>query len=246
MSLLAARERHKQLLASIGRAGVHATFPDDFEYYLCAFELENFEGEVVDMLIFPVMPNQINESHQTLSTVKKGSHAVVSLFNPSFDPFDISINGTFGRKFRILLGDTEPTNAAAFSFTIDDVNEFNAQIKTGYGVTKMLQKIIYRSFELDNENRPYRLYFHNMAFNSSHIVEVKNHTYNQSEYNNMMWDYSVFMTALAPALAVRDESANRSSMINLLKFDNVSKFTNTAAGLVLENFQIAQNRLFNV
>lgn len=218
------------LLRSTGRAMAHGIFKNDFEYYAVSFELLDWKGQVVDMLILPVMPSSISESQPNIANVKKTSSAVVSLYNPSFVPQDISLSGNFGRKFRVLLG-LDTVNAAAFTFNKDALedgsSEFNIGIKTGYGVSKRLQRIFKNALRVDNEGRGYKLIYNNYAFNSSFVVEVMTHRFEQDESKNMIWNYNINMRTLAPAAAIR--GAKASSMVSLLTFSSLQK---AATGLM--------------
>jgi hypothetical protein len=47
------------LIENVGKASVHALFPDEFELYLMALELTDSNGNLIDYLAFPVMPESI-------------------------------------------------------------------------------------------------------------------------------------------------------------------------------------------
>ena len=104
-------DKRNKLIASAGRATLHAQFPNDFEYYAMNLELVDSNDTLISSLTFPVMPNNITESHVSNSTQTKTSNGVVSLYDPSFVPFDINISGSFGRKFTIItmVDDTKVT-----------------------------------------------------------------------------------------------------------------------------------------
>ena len=215
-----ARARFLSLLSSVGRAGLNSMFPNDFEYYACSLELTNSRDEIVDTLVFPVMPSSISENQTPISNEKKTSVGVVSIFNPSFNPYDISINGNFGRKLRLLTNNGITVFNAIRTKVIGEPLEgyegqaFNVEVKTGFGVCKILQKIYVRSQSIDSNGSPYRLYFYNMALNTQNLVVIKNLNFSQDQGNNMIWNYSLSMKAIAPAYAVR--STEKSSVVNLL------------------------------
>jgi hypothetical protein len=244
MAIPEIRNRYGSLLASIGKAAVHSLHPDDFEYYACSFELVDYEGNLVDMLFFPVTPSTISITKPNIANVRKSSSAVISLFNPSFVPFTISLNGNFGRKFRFLVGQ-EDILASAFRFNFRKESEFNVAIKTGYGVTKVLERLLENANSVDDAGRPFRLFFHNQAFNSSHLVEVLQQGFTINERKNFIWDYNITSKALAPALSVRSGDEQKSSLTRLLAFDNVQKGLNLVAGTALEEYQKSKNKLFN-
>ena len=194
-------------VVELGKGALHATAPDNFEYYMCAFELFNGNMENIGFLTFPVMPNNIMETKTSIKTITKTVDAVVTLFNSSFTPRDISIQGTFGRKLRLLLGVkdvSEPISGAGFSFGLE--NELNSAanplIRTGYGVMKIMKNIIDTADVLDNNGMPHFLVFHNYALNTHYIVEVLQNSYSQGIENNMLWFYNIEMKAVAPASSI--------------------------------------------
>lgn len=223
--------------ASSARAYLNALYPEEFEYYLCSLELMDSSGYMDEMLIFPVMPNSIQEVRQSLVNVKKTTSSVVSLTNNTFAPTSISISGTFGRKLRILLGPKQTTNSSAFYFenniSIRSQNvELNTEIKTGYGVTKKMEKMIKKS-----QKEGYLLFFYNFALGNNYLVEVTDMTFQQSMENNMLWNYSVNMKSLANAESVRPGGKDEydKAIKEMLKYDNINKaifsITETMKGL---------------
>lgn len=243
MAISQARSRYMNLLASVGRAGVNSLFPNDFEYYACSLELVDSKGKIVDMLIFPVMPDNIIENKISISNVKKSSFGVVSFFNSSFVPFSINISGSFGRKLRMLLGEGESifsgikfAPSGSISFAEYSPPIFNTRIKTGYGVIKIMEKIYKRSFQLDESGLPHKLFFNNLALNSNYLVEFKQLNLSQNRQTNMIWNYSAVFTALAPAYKIRKRT--KLSTIKLLAFDNLNKSMNdnvNAYGAIRKN-----------
>ena len=65
-------------LATMGRAGIHALAPDNFEYYGCSLELLDSNGNIVGLIDFAVMPNNIVETKTTMMQITKTAAAVVS------------------------------------------------------------------------------------------------------------------------------------------------------------------------
>lgn len=231
-----ARARMIELLGSIGRAGLHSLYPDDFEYYACALEITTSDDEIVDTLVFPVMPDSITASPAVINTIKKTQTGVVSLFNPTFAPFPINISGTFGRKLRLLSNNGIVVfNAIKTSFKKEPLQgyesqPFNVEVKTGYGVIKALEKIVIRSTSLDSNNKPYRVYFYNMALNHSHLVEGLRVNFHMDRNSNMLWNYNLSMTAIAPAFATH--SNTKSSIINTLS----SSVINQGLEMLMDDF----------
>ena len=177
------------LTASIGRAGLHAIAPDDFEYYLCTFELRNSEMEVVDWMNFTVMPNQISVNRTSLVNIKRSQSAMLSLFSDTFPNYDINLSGTFGRKFRLISAVTEKGL----------LGKVPVKVKTGYGAMKLMEKMIEKSQQTDADKKPYLLFFYNYSLNQQFLVEVMNFNPTMSMENNMMWNYSMTLKGLANA-----------------------------------------------
>ncbi len=201
--------KNKALTTSqrIGRAGLHAIGPDDFEYYSCSFELVDSNFNVIDLFHFPVMPNSISIGRQSLISIKKTGAGYLAQFSNSFVGQTISINGTFGRKFRVILGGRD------------------LKFKTGYGALKLMEKFIKRSCELEN-GKPRFLIFNNLSFNQSFIVEVLNFNPTMSLENNMVWNYSLDMKALADVDEIKMSGRNSGRLVALLAIDVANKVIN--------------------
>ena len=202
-------------LVTMGRGLVHAIAPDDYEYYMCTLELLRSSGETAAFMNLPVMPSNITESRTSLTTITKTNNVVVSMINPSFNPVDISLRGTFGRKLRISFGqqqfkDQAEEGASIPFFNIGmftgaaGVGDNRTMIaKTGYGLTKMMQKILTAATKLDPNGKPYRLVFTNHAFNTAYYVEVVQDNYSMDENNNMIWNYSIELRAVAAYTTIK-------------------------------------------
>jgi len=195
---------------NVGKSAIHAAMPDDFEYYLCSLELVNHKDERKGFLSFSVMPEQISESYTPIQTMIKTHNAVVTLFNDSFAPVDINIAGTFGRKIRLLLNYKDPwydnsgngikilQSKKFISLDFGKVAGMEVGVKTGYGMTKILQHILAKATTTDADNHPYYLKFYNYALNTAYIVDVVNYTMSQSMGSNMIWNYQMTLRAVAP------------------------------------------------
>lgn len=195
---------------TIGRIALHAIAPDNFEYYMCSLELVDSVGETKGFMTFAVMPNNIMETKTQIASVTKTNKGIVTLFNNSFTPRDITLQGTFGRKFRLLLGMKETENVSKIPFFGGNLG-FNLMgsdvlVKTGYGLTKMMKSMIDKSFELDDKGNPCILIFKNYALNTKYVVEVLQSSFSQSVENNMLWYYSLEMKGVAPADAVKRQT----------------------------------------
>ena len=225
--------RRKQLLLDIGRAGVHALFPNDFEYYLITLELVNSKDETVDYLAFPVNPDSMTYTNPQLTNVKKTLGGIVELDTSSFVPKRINFNGTFGRKFKVLLqpltldvtrGPGKRKHVPSFDSGYGyygpggggqipgtgkiqiQTNFFNPKIKTGYGTTKLLEALLEKSKGLDEEGKPFRLYLYNPALGHNWMVTVKNFVFSQDySTSNMLWRYNVDLEIIAPLAAIKPD-----------------------------------------
>lgn len=202
MSLELARKSFEELIGAtagvINRgaiAGAHALFPNEFEYYLIAFEIEN-KGIVTDRFIFPVMPESMSYNERKITNIKKTAQGVSVLTNNSFVPASITLNGSFGRSFKMMVGSVESPNPAGRD-GFDPNSTFIPGIKTGYGATKQLQRLIDKSSR-SIDGSPNTLIFYNMAFNTQYVVKVRSFDPSMAMDSNMMWRYSLTLDAIAP------------------------------------------------
>lgn len=210
--------KFKSAIISGGRATLHAMKPDEFEYYACTFELLNSDFSIDRIFHFPVNPSGISINHQNLVTIRKLSQGYLSQFNTSFVGKTISMSGTFGRRFRlILLRDGD-----------DSTNDL--KLRTGYGATKMMEDVMNRLYKLDKFKFPRFLIFHNYMFNQSLVVEITNYQMAQSMENNMMWNWSIEMKAVADAKNITFTSDRKSELNKLLAESVVSKSVNDILG----------------
>lgn len=220
-----------------GRAYVNSLFPNEIEFYACALELIDSNGTTIQFFSFPVMPSAINESFQNIASIKKTNSGVVVNKNDSFIPFNISISGDFGRRFRSLYGGNQGISSingnSNFEFDggfynsnndfPDNTNLFDTDNKTGYGSSKILEYILRKSLSSDSNGKPYNLYFYNLAFNSTYNVEVQNFTFSQTKDRNMIWSYSLSLRALSLAT-----TTNNNVAASLSDLRTVSDLTNEA------------------
>ena len=201
--------RARVLRGQIGKSALNALYPNDFEYYLCAFELVS-ENKTVDYFVFPIQPSSISKTEPTRNNIKTSMSGTTVLRNKSFLTQEITLKGNFGRRFKILS-----MQGVAFSSGLEigklDIGNggqgigfqtpsFSGGIKTGYGATKILQNILQRSNKVNSNGKPYQLYFYNMAFGESYLVTMppSGMTFSQSEDKNMIWEYSLNFKILAP------------------------------------------------
>lgn len=210
----------RDLSTEIGRAGVNALYPNEFEYYAVTLELTDSQGDTVEYLTFPVSPESMMYDNATLVNVKKSMAGVTALDNETFQPRNIEMTGTFGRKFKILLNnelgevnirksEDSTVNGHFNTFKANAVNVktaiFDPKLKTGYGTLKVLEAIIEKSRGLDKNNQPHRLYLYNPALGHNWLVKVRSVNFQQDRTNsNMLWKYNLQLAALAPVESVND------------------------------------------
>lgn len=223
-----ALQRFKAAIASTGRPIVGALFPADFEVYILTLELVDSMGNVVDYFSFPIMPDDMTKVSANITNVKKTAGGVISLTTNTFVPQDLTINGNFGRAFKVLVG-REVIDFRAFGASIKAManggkleNPFDAKIKTGFGCTKILQALVDKSILLDEQNKPYKLFLHNPTLNESYLVEAMVLTLRMDKNtSNRMWAYTLSFKILANSSEVGE--TGQSSLLNSLSLGALQK-----------------------
>lgn len=232
--------KYRQLLESIGRASISALFPNEFEYYLVALELVDSKGETIDYFSFPVVPN-ITKSMPQIVNIRKTLGGIAVNSTSSFVPKDYTLQGDFGRKFRIMLNEKIDINFSAISFsTISGAFKkenllrnlpsiknqvFSPYLKTGYGAIKILEAIIEKAnLEDPNTGKPYRLYFYNPTLGENFLIEPINLTLSQTKDRNMIWGFTLTFKAIAPLEGLVPEIDK--SLVDILTTDNLEKASN--------------------
>lgn len=210
------------LAQQLGMQTLASVFPYDFEWYMCALELTDSKDNTIDYLAFPVQPDSIQKTEPTRNNIKKSMAGVTVLSNDAYVPQDITIRGSFGRQFKLLLNIKQISSTNAKYSTTDGVFSlyqtagasttirfpfFNISVKNGYGIIKILQAIVNKSVGLDDEGKPFKLYFYNMALGESYLVAIppSGAQFSQDLSKNMVWSYSITMKTLAPLDAVKTE-----------------------------------------
>ena len=209
------------LAQQLGMQTLSSVYPYDFEWYMCALELTDSKDQTIDYLAFPIQPDSIQKSEPTRNNIKKSMAGVTVLSNDAYIPQDITIRGSFGRQFKLLLNVKEIKGKNSQYSTINGVYSlyqkagasaisypsFNIAAKNGYGIIKILQAIVNKSVGLDDEGKPFKLYFYNMALGESYLVAIppSGAQFSQDVSKNMVWSYSITMKTLAPLDAVREE-----------------------------------------
>jgi hypothetical protein len=191
-------EQIANAVLTVGKSAVHTIIPDEYEYYLCSLELFDSTHTKTGYISFVVMPDQISESHSPIQNIVKTHGGIVTVINPTFAPVDISLAGTFGRKWRLASNYKDPTkNKSGFlSLNFGKLLNMSLGVKSGYGLTKVLEKILKTANSLDSSGKPYTLVFNNYAFNTAYVVNVMNFSFSQSSEQNMMWAYSMSLRAV--------------------------------------------------
>lgn len=210
------------LVQEMGMQTLSSVFPHDFEWYMCALELTDSKDNTIDYLAFPIQPDSIQKTEPTRNNIKKSMAGVTVLSNDAYVPQDITIRGSFGRQFKLLLNIKQINATNAKYSTTDGVFSlyqtaglpttirfpfFNISVKNGYGIIKILQAIVSKSVGLDDEGKPFKLYFYNMALGESYLVAIppSGAQFSQDVSKNMVWSYSITMKTLAPLDAVKTE-----------------------------------------
>lgn len=83
--------------------------------------------------------------------------------------------------------------------------DFDISVKTGFGASRILKAIISKSNGVDNDGKPFRLYFYNMAFGENYLVTIppSGAEFSMNLQKNMIWEYNINMTVIAPLEAVK-------------------------------------------
>lgn len=214
------------LAKSVGLQAIATMMPHEFEWYMIALELATADNKTIDYLTFPIMPNSLSKVEQNRTSIKKSLSGVTVLQNSALPLGEIVLQGNFGRGFKNLVGINNDISAGALAYSmkagkydlyslqegsnnkIPKVRTFNTAVKTGYGVIKMLQAILSKSVGHDNQGRPFRLFFYNMAFGESYqvVVPPNGTRFYQDISNNMIWNYDLRLTVVAPLDAVVKDS----------------------------------------
>ena len=215
MSVDLARDKYRDLIqqASGGNAYAgdalteggavlaNALFPDDFQYYACGLELvDGGTNKVYERFMFPVMPNEMTFSDTKINSISKTLAGVVSYRNNTFNPKQITLEGWFGRRFRLMVGRKQIPDIgnAGLAGAIGAVSQFFPNVKTGYGCTRILMKIFERANQESLIGYPLVCNFYNNTLNQQYVVELKNLSIRQNVSDNMLYNYSLEMTAIAP------------------------------------------------
>lgn len=232
-------EKYSKSVADLGRNALSTLYPSDFELYLVALELVDSQGITEEYFVFPIMPSQIQKVENNRTNVKKSSSGTTILYSDSFTPNDLSIKGNFGRGFKFLVKQDKDLTAFGVGFNFGKLAvktpNFDATVKTGFGATKILQRICNNSNKLDSKGNPRRLFFYNMALSEQYLCVVPNGglTLSQSYESNMIWNYALNLTIVSNMEDLKS-SLKQTSSSTLLASSSIQKgITNLTRDLFL-------------
>ena len=238
-----------QMGVSAARGLQSALFPEEFEYYALTLELVDSVGRTVEYLTFPVNPSSMSYDDMKVANVQKTVGGIISIDNDSFTPKLINIAGDFGKRFKLLLKPDKKVAGFEDGDTSNFVRSFDAgqvaiekpvfdpRLKSGYGTTKIFEKIIAMSSKLDEYGQPYRLYFYNPMLGHNWVVKCTKFTLSQDMSSNMIWKYSVALTVIAPLDAVVSSEAIKKSMQRNLTVDVLQKGATNAANTIVSSMR---------
>jgi len=207
MSLESVIGERDRILKLGGKNLLNIKHPEEFEVYMCALELVDANLSTLEYFIFPILPNSISESQPEITNIKKTAGGITVLSTPQFIPIDITLSGSFGRSFKFLAGSVYKDILSTFQNSEEKITfksirqglkseEFNKNIKTGYGCIKILESLVKKA--KSSSAGAHSLIFYNLAFGNHYLVKVTNFTSSQSIESNMMWNYNLQLEAIAP------------------------------------------------
>lgn len=238
-------DKFSQNLNQIGKAAMHYKYPDEFEYYLIAFELVDSLGVSEDYMMFPIMPSQISKVENNRTSIKKSSSGTTILYSSSTTPNDLSLKGDFGKGFKLLIRNNDNPSGYTLGLNFKKLSlknpEFDPTVRTGYGAIKILQRIMNNSSKLDSSGNPRKLYMYNLALGESYLCVVPNGglTISQQYDRNMIWGYSLNLSLIANLEDLKS-SSNVTSSIDLLK---TSAMQNSLNSLLSSVSKIARSTI---
>jgi hypothetical protein len=208
-----------ELINTLGRPVAHLLFPNDIDYYFVALELVDSKDRTVRYFAFPINPKNIYFNDTEATKVQRTFGGVTTIKTTTFDPKNYTIRGDFGRNFKVIVGG-KPFSFSALNFDLDFKNlrvefaELSVEVKSGYGATKILERIIKQAKELDQYGNPHRMYLYNTSLNHQYIVEPVDFNFDMNVQNNMIWNYNLRLNAIGE---VKDftGSANLLSSVSL-------------------------------
>lgn len=229
-------------IIQVGKAGLNAIFPKEFNYFAISLELVDSRGRTVDYFLFPVNPSEIRETVREITNIRKTISGVSVLKNPTFIPSDIVISGDFGRNFKAIVngqpfqfaGIQLSLNQGLFGSIKSDItrkySQFSSIAKTGYGCVKVIEGIKDKSKGLDLDGKPYSLYLYNPILGNNYQVEFVSFDHFQNDKNsNMIAKYSIRLQSVAPLDSLFSKLKNIKSTVKNLAFSALQKKANNIA-----------------
>jgi len=242
MSLEFVKKQFVTKLGVLGKVGLNGLYPNDFELYVFALELVNSKGETEEYFIFPINPTNFEEVSKANTSIVKTMGGVVTIDSNTFDPVDIVMSGSFGRKLKFLIGGelidfgalsyssksgAFSTNKAADAFK---KSVFNSKIKSGYGCIKLLQTMVDKSTSLDQYNKPYSFYLYNLALGNNYLMKCTNLTFKQDMSSNGIWNYTMTIKGLGSMDSIVGGRSAKSLSSSLAAAKVVQGAANVALG----------------
>lgn len=190
-------------------------YPRDFEAYMIAFELCDSQGNSIDYMTFPIMPDDLSSDENMPVKVQSTFGGVSTVSANIYNPKNISLTGSFGRNFKVISRSANALGILTDIIRIGKSGQFNRTYgvkniipylepelspiyKTGYGCCKVLQSLINRAYDVDKNGQTNKLYFYNMALGESYLVKPINFRLSQSMQNNAIWNYSLQLQSICP------------------------------------------------
>jgi hypothetical protein len=244
LSLVTAIANRNIVIAEAGKNALNIKYPKEFELYVIALELTDENFNTLKYFVFPINPSSLEENIPQVTNIKKTNSGVSVLKNPTFVPTDITLSGTFGRGFKVLLGDKYEDFVSSFSTYSTYEGEitgtkvtnaslkdglkqtFDDRIKTGYGCIKILEEIVKESVKLGKNGEVRKLIFHNPALGNSYFVEAGTLRLFQNEQTNMIWNYSLPLKSIAPLESRYTKKQMESIAIQLNVTNHIQKRVN--------------------
>ena len=207
---------------------IHKT--EDVNYdltFLFYMELvDRVSRDIYKYVLFPIMPQEITINNQPLVTITKTQGNVSVVSNNSYNPFDVSIAGTFGTYNTFLIvpnngyiqdddlktgknhiafygvpGDWETRYSVKMDRHIDEPNKFSGEKVEKYDkITGYgFTKLMEEFFDDYEKSDDYDLNIYNLSFGQKFVAVPVAYSFNQNVKSNMLWNYSISFKAIAEA-----------------------------------------------
>lgn len=230
MSRRSVSDQASGLIRSLSRATAHYLFPNDIDYYFLAFELVDADDKTVQYFAFPVNSKSIIFQDTEITKIQRTIGGITTLKTTTFDPKVYTLQGDFGRNFKVIVNGS-PFTFSALNFDLSSlgfdlsnlrigVPSLSVEVKSGYGCIKILERIIKNAKQLDDSGRPYKLYFYNTSLNHQYLVEPQDFTFSQNLQTNMIWQYNLRLNAIA---RLEDLGGAKKYVANALAVSNLNK-----------------------